>query len=95
MKVYHGSDTFIETINLEKCKPNKDFGRGFYVTKLSEQADDMAKRVSKWSNKQPIITKFEFEEYAFEDEEMNILRFDSYNEKWLEFVVLNRNKLTK
>jgi hypothetical protein len=95
MKVYHGSDTFIETIDLNKCKPNKDFGRGFYVTNLREQAHDMANRVSKWSDKQPVITEFEFEDYAFEDEEMNTLRFGSYDTNWLNFIVQNRNKLSK
>ena len=26
--------------NRQKCKPNKDFGRGFYVAKLRSQAED-------------------------------------------------------
>ena len=30
MKVYHGSDIRIDTIDLSKSKPGKDFGRGFY-----------------------------------------------------------------
>ena len=34
MKVYHGSDVKIETINLSKCRIGTDFGRGFYVTKF-------------------------------------------------------------
>ncbi|MDR0982920.1 MAG: DUF3990 domain-containing protein [Culturomica sp.] len=95
MKVYHGSDTLIDVIDLAKCKPNKDFGRGFYVTKLQEQASDMAKRISKWSGNQPFITEFEFEEYAFEDEELNTLRFEVYDTDWLDFIVQNRNRLSK
>ena len=35
MKVYHGSDIRIDTIDLSKSKPSKDFGRGFYVTNYS------------------------------------------------------------
>ena len=25
MRVFHGSDTYIDVIHLERCKPNKDF----------------------------------------------------------------------
>jgi hypothetical protein len=31
MKVYHGSYIRIDKIDLSMCKPNKDFGKGFYV----------------------------------------------------------------
>jgi len=94
MKVYHGSDTQIEQIDLNKCKFGKDFGRGFYVTKLQDQAKTMAERVSRWSKKTPIITEFEFDEFALVDDDLKKLHFEDYNDEWLEFVVLNRkNKL--
>ena len=38
MKVYHGSYTKIDEIDLTKCELNRDFGRGFYVTNIHEQA---------------------------------------------------------
>ena len=38
MKLYHGSNTEINSIELSKCRPYKDFGRGFYLTTLPEQA---------------------------------------------------------
>jgi len=95
MRVFHGSDTYIDVIRLEKCKPNKDFGRGFYVTKLAEQAQSMANRVSRWSDKKPAITEFEFDENAYDDEDINALRFDVYDERWLDFIILNRNKSTR
>jgi len=46
MRVYHGSDVLVSVIDLQKCKPNRDFGRGFYVTKLHSQAEDMAVRMT-------------------------------------------------
>ncbi|GHT65071.1 hypothetical protein FACS189451_12780 [Bacteroidia bacterium] len=91
MKVYHGSDTLVSEIDLQKCKPNRDFGRGFYVTQLRSQAEEMAKRVTKYSKKTPVVTEYEFDEYAYEDSDLKVLRFASYNEAWLDFVVLNRN----
>jgi hypothetical protein len=32
MILYHGSNIGIERIELDKCRPFKDFGRGFYTT---------------------------------------------------------------
>jgi hypothetical protein len=91
MRVYHGSDTLVSVIDLQKCKPNRDFGRGFYVTKIRSQAENMARRVTRYSKKPPVITEYEFDEYAYQDEDLNVLRFEEYNEEWLDFVVLNRN----
>ncbi|MDR0941429.1 MAG: DUF3990 domain-containing protein [Bacteroidales bacterium] len=94
MKVYHGSDMPIEHIDLNKCKFGKDFGRGFYVTKLHDQAITMAERVARWNKTMPIVSEFEFDEFALIDDELKRLHFDNYNEEWLDFVVLNRkNKL--
>ncbi|MBQ7462142.1 MAG: DUF3990 domain-containing protein [Bacteroidaceae bacterium] len=31
MKLYHGSTIDIQRIDLAKSKPNKDFGRAFYL----------------------------------------------------------------
>ncbi|GHV62776.1 hypothetical protein FACS1894195_4940 [Bacteroidia bacterium] len=85
MKVYHGSDTLVSVIDLQKCKPNRDFGRGFYVTKLRSQADDMAIRVTRYSKKSPVVSEYEFDEYAFENNELQVLRFDNYDEQWLDY----------
>ncbi|MDR0332640.1 MAG: DUF3990 domain-containing protein [Dysgonamonadaceae bacterium] len=91
MKVYHGSDIPVSIVDLQKCKPNRDFGRGFYVTKLRSQAEDMAKRVARYSKLTPVITEYEFDEYAYEDSDLKVLLFDDYNAEWLDFVVLNRS----
>ncbi len=94
MKLYHGSDTFIEEIDLGKSKSGRDFGQGFYVTNLLDQARTMAERVARWNKTKPVITEFEFDGFALVDRDMKVLRFDNYNDEWLDFVVLNRqNKL--
>lgn len=41
MKLYHGSNIIIEQIDLSKCKPYKDFGQGFYLTEIKEQAEQI------------------------------------------------------
>ena len=42
MKLYHGTNVEFEQIDLLKSKPNKDFGRGFYLSANYVQAKDMA-----------------------------------------------------
>ena len=36
--LYHGSNVGIDLICLDKCSPFKDFGRGFYLADIEEQA---------------------------------------------------------
>ena len=43
MKLYHGTNQTFDSIDLKKSKPNKDFGRGFYLSAEYEQAINMAK----------------------------------------------------
>jgi hypothetical protein len=47
MKLYHGSYTAIDEVDLSKCETGKDFGQGFYVTKFKEQAEIWAVRKGK------------------------------------------------
>lgn len=47
ISLYHGSNMVVEEIDLQKTRPYKDFGRGFYLTSMKEQAQKMAQRVSR------------------------------------------------
>lgn len=51
MILYHGSNINIEHIELEKSKPFKDFGKGFYLSESEEQALEMALRHCLWTYK--------------------------------------------
>jgi hypothetical protein len=90
MKLYHGSYIKIDEINLSKSKPYKDFGRAFYLTKFYEQAKIWADRLSREHGTESIVTEFEFDEYAYEDDSLKVQIFENYNEQWLDFIVLNR-----
>ena len=92
MIVYHGSYTKITEIDLSMTMPRKDFGKGFYVTKIRQQAEKWAKRIGDDNNCEGIITEFIFYENAFIDGVHKVLRFDGYTDEWLDFVVLNRRK---
>ena len=94
MKVYHGSYTEINKIDLSKCEPRKDFGQGFYVTKFYEQALIWANRKGRDKHTKGVITEFTFFESAFDDKYYKTLRFNTYTEDCLDFIALNRNFLT-
>ena len=95
MKVYHGSYTAIENIDFAFCRRRRDFGRGFYVTKIHSQATYWAARKGEDNDTDGVITVFEFDDCAFEDMELKTLRFDGYTEEWLDFVVKNRLNKTE
>ena len=90
MKLYHGSNTKIEKIDLSKCRPYKDFGQGFYLTEIKEQAEKMASRTAHIYKGEPVVTKFEFDESALT--KLSVKQFDEPNEEWALFVLANRSK---
>ncbi|MFT3946430.1 MAG: DUF3990 domain-containing protein [Agriterribacter sp.] len=94
MKLYHGSYTKIEVIDLTKAKPYKDFGVGFYATKFPNQAKIWAERLADETDKTGFITEFEFNEYAYRDESIKVLKFEAYNSEWFDFVIQNRQNDT-
>ena len=84
MILYHGSFLEIAQPNLVHSRPNVDFGRGFYVTPLYEQA---AKWCGKFKRrgKDGIISKYEYDESR--EAELKVLKFDAYSEEWLDFIL--------
>lgn len=88
MILYHGGPEEISSPDLLHSRRAVDFGVGFYVTPVFEQAE-------KWSEKRKrrtgtaVISKYEFDECCAEN--LKMLRFDSYSEMWLDFIVRCRN----
>ena len=84
MILYHGSFLEIAKPDLVHSRPNVDFGRGFYVTPLYEQA---AKWCGKFKHrgKDGIISRYEYDESR--EAELKTLKFDSYSEEWLDFIL--------
>jgi len=95
MKVYHGSYTFVENIDLSKSVPNKDFGKGFYVTKFRQQAESWAKVIGRRYKTDGFVTEFAFYDTEFTERLCKVKHFDAYNEEWLDFVIENRNPFGK
>lgn len=93
MILFHGSNTDIKSINLAMCRPYKDFGRGFYLTEIKDQALKMAKRVAKIYGGQPIVNIYEISDDFIDEMTLNIRRFaDTPSEEWARFVMNNRSR---
>ncbi len=92
MFLYHGSNVEIKKVDLNLSKPNKDFGRGFYLSDNFEQASEMASFKAELLGGAPFVTKFYFDEKRFSDKTLNVLRFSEYSKEWAEFVFKNRSQ---
>lgn len=90
MLLYNGSNIVIEEIDLAKSRPNKDFGKAFYLSADKKQAEEMAKFKVLTSGGEETVTIFEFDELHLQD--ISIKRFESYSEEWAEFVYNNRDE---
>lgn len=96
MKLFHGSNILIETIDFALCKPFKDFGRGFYLTEIESQASLMAKRTASIHGGEPVVTIFEFNQAAaLDDSSLSVKHFEEPGEEWALFVMENRNRTKK
>ena len=94
MKLYHGTNVEFDQIDLLKSKPNKDFGRGFYLSADYTQAKDMAEaKVEQLESGSPIVLEYEADEAEWAN--LRVLRFDSYTEEWAMFILANRNNTSK
>jgi hypothetical protein len=91
MLVYHGGYALIDEIDLEKCRPYTDFGKGFYVTKYKYHAENWAQKSGKRNNTSGCITTFNFLGSSFVNHICKKKYFDGYTEEWLDFIVNNRN----
>ncbi|MBQ1688226.1 MAG: DUF3990 domain-containing protein [Lachnospiraceae bacterium] len=93
MFLYHGSNTDIKEINLAMCRPYKDFGQGFYLTVMKEQAEKMANRVARIYGGSPILNIYEIDENFIRNTNLNIKNFGTEtSEEWARFVKNNRSR---
>lgn len=95
MRLYHGSTVYIEQIDLQKSRPNKDFGRGFYLSADRFQAQRMGEFKALIEGGVPVMNVYEFDEAVLQSGELKVLRFEGYSREWAEFIFLNRNNPSK
>lgn len=84
MILYHGSFLEIATPDLKHSRANVDFGRGFYVTPLKDQAEKWSEKFKR-RGKSGIVSCYVFDDNFLGS--LNVLRFDAYSEGWLDFIL--------
>lgn len=97
IKLYHGTDCLFDVPDLAKCNPNKDFGRGFYLTPDLAAAKRMAERANErdgWSGGPRYVLTYLLDEAALA--ELAVKRFSSpLGEECARFVMANRQPRLK
>lgn len=92
MILYHGTYTDFSYIDLEKCRPYKDFGKGFYLTDIEAQAQKMAEKKAKLFKGKPLILKFLFNESILLHSDLRVKQFEKPDREWAEFIYSNRSR---
>lgn len=92
MTLYHGTNVDFDLIDIEKSNPYKDFGKGFYLTDIKEQAERMALRKVKFFGGVPVIQVYDFDEGDLQREDLKVKFFSEPSEEWAVFIHNNRNR---
>ena len=91
IEVYHASVEHIQTPDTRHGRAQLDFGPGFYLTDIYEQAVNWSIRRSNKFKKEPVVNK-----YLLQQEELlaeagqRASIFPQYDDEWLDFIVGNR-----
>lgn len=88
--LYHGSYMSVPAPLTGVGRRELDFGPGFYVTTLRNQAERWAHRVCVIrALETPTISSYEFDDTLL-PVDVRHLRFDSYDQQWLNFIASSR-----
>ena len=87
MKVYHASTVAVDRPDVVHSRPNLDFGRGFYMTVLYDQAVRYAERFTR-RGKPAFVSEYELDDDL---SDFVVKHFEGYNEEWLDYVAVCRH----
>lgn len=87
--LYHGSYTAVQQPLAKAGRRNLDFGQGFYLTNIKEQAEAWAFIIAsrKGRNVNPVISVFRFDEERARLDNVRYKIFPAYDLDWLDYVV--------
>ena len=87
--VYHGGTETIENPICKFGRKNLDFGQGFYLTNLREQAVTWANNMARNRKMPAVLNRYRLDrETILQNARCKI--FKAYDKEWLEFIVGNR-----
>ncbi len=87
MRVYHGSKTIVDNPDVFHSRDRVDFGKGFYITDILEQAKKWCDR-HKQNGNTAVLNIYSLNDSSFNS--FKTKKFDSYSEEWLDFVIACR-----
>lgn len=94
MIVYHATTEIVDHPLCHVGRNDVDFGKGFYVTNVLNQAQDWSITMSLRRGLLPVVNVYEFDRDAYMANGKTLV-FSEYNEEWLKFVVECRRGGTK
>jgi len=92
MKLYHGTNVDFDRIDISRSNPWKDFGQGFYLTDIFDQARKMGEKKALIFGGSPIVQEYEFDEAYLSNDYVKVLSFSKPDREWASFIFKNRNK---
>lgn len=90
IEVYHGSFMEIRKPDISFSRQTLDFGKGFYVTPLREQA---VRGTLRWQRhgKKTIVNTYVFDDSSSALAGVRVKDFLEYDSSWLRFIMENRS----
>lgn len=92
MRLYHGTNVDFEQIDLTKSNRFKDFGQGFYLTDIRQQAVELAEKRAERDGGIAIVQEYEFDDNLLGDSSISVKRFEPPTAEWAEFIYKNRSR---
>lgn len=89
MIVYHGSYCIVDNPDIRYSREALDFGKGFYLTNIKEQAINWSKKF-KIRGKKAYLNIYELDLDKIE-KVYRIKLFSNYDNEWLDFILECRN----
>ena len=91
--LYHGTYLQIPEPLAKIGRKNLDFGPGFYLTQIEQQAKSWARIIAsrKGRTTKAIVNIYNFDEAKAEESGVRFKRFSSYDSEWLNYVIDCRN----
>lgn len=91
MRLFHCTNIDFETIDLSLSKPNKDFGKAFYLSENANEIEPVGKAKVILLGGQLTMQEYEFDAVHLTDGTLKVKRFDGYSAEWAEFIFANRD----
>ncbi|MBQ2970479.1 MAG: DUF3990 domain-containing protein [Bacteroidaceae bacterium] len=87
IRLYHTSNVEVRTPDIRHSREHLDFGRGFYLTSLREQAEKYGQRFLR-KGETAVMNIYELDDEELQ--EFSRIIFNAYDSKWLDYVTACR-----